>query len=148
MPARNPRIKTAQEQRIAKLESHLAMARWAILHLMSDDAQRILTRLTDAKDRIELWSASERAAEAIVDLCPNPVQPLWRGEPLGAPRAPCPLCGGGTASPREEGYALPTGLMRHLLGSHNSSQCDVFEAAFELALDFIESDGWQSRAGR
>lgn len=83
-----------------------------------------------------------------MDLCPNPVQTLWRGEPLGAPGAPCPLCGGGTASPREEGYALPAGLMRHLLGSHNSPQYDVFEAAFELALHHIESNRWRSNAGR
>lgn len=146
MPARSHRVQTAQEQRIAQLESDLAMARWAIIQLMPFETQRVLIRVLDAKTRMELLHVSERTAEQLVDLCENPTQRTWHGEPLGAPRSPCPLCGGGTASAYDEGYALPSGLMRHLLGSHNSRQCTVFEAATALGLDGLERGRWRSNA--
>lgn len=48
----------------------------------------------------------------------------------GAPgewRAWCPLCGDGAASLRDlDGFSLPVGLERHLLGTHGSRMCCVF----------------------
>ncbi|MFB9353138.1 hypothetical protein ACFFUA_38080, partial [Streptomyces heliomycini] len=50
-------------------------------------------------------------------------------------RAYCPLCGEGTSSAYEKGYALPEGLRRHLTGWGKSHICVVMEAAHQLALD-------------
>lgn len=49
-------------------------------------------------------------------------------EPDSMGKAACPLCG---AVPQfiGVGYSYPLGLERHLLGSHNSSQCSVLHAA-------------------
>jgi len=51
---------------------------------------------------------------------------LVEADPQG--RAPCPLCGE-TTQTYGVGFAVPTGLERHLLGSHQSRRCDVMHAA-------------------
>ncbi|AZR39526.1 hypothetical protein MTMN5_00043 [Marinobacter salarius] len=43
-------------------------------------------------------------------------------------RSACPLCGDTTQS-FGVGFSVPTGLERHLLGSHRSRECDVMYAA-------------------
>ncbi|MBS1583308.1 MAG: hypothetical protein JST66_14000 [Bacteroidetes bacterium] len=49
------------------------------------------------------------------------------------PRVNCPLCKRSTSGPYAEGFKLPDGLRRHLLGEGNAHQCDVLNAVFELA---------------
>lgn len=46
-------------------------------------------------------------------------------------RAACPLCGQVTQT-YGVGFSIPTGLERHLLGTHRSIQCDVMHAAIGL----------------
>lgn len=43
-------------------------------------------------------------------------------------RSACPLCGE-TTQTEGVGFSIPTGLERHLLGSHKSHQCVVMYAA-------------------
>lgn len=46
-------------------------------------------------------------------------------------RSACPLCGE-TKQPYGDGFKVPGGLERHLLGSHGSQQCGVMRAATGL----------------
>jgi hypothetical protein len=51
-----------------------------------------------------------------------------------AARSYCPLCGDGAAVLYEEGFKLPEGLRRHLVGwGGPRNQCSVLRAAMELA---------------
>jgi len=134
MPARRPINAPPYEETIRRLSSDLYMARRTIVDLMPEPAQRILDSF-DGEDRREVWIWAEKAADQIVGLCETVEQKYYDGYPLGAPRARCPLCGGGSSTPYDKGFAIPEGLFRHLLGSHNSRQCDVFAAATQLALD-------------
>lgn len=133
MPARRPRIPLPHEATIRRLEEDLFMARRTIVELMPEQFQRVLDSFR-GDDRTAVWEWAEKAADQIVDLCDTAEQKYYDGYPLGAPRAPCPLCGGGSSTPYDKGFALPTGLFRHLMGSHNSRQCEVFGAALQLAL--------------
>jgi hypothetical protein len=49
-------------------------------------------------------------------------------KPDSQERAACPLCGD-IARTYGAGFSVPNGLERHLLGSHNSRQCNVMHAA-------------------
>ena len=136
---------TEQERKIRDLESDLWLAREAIIELMGMEAKALLTSFRPATDRVALMRWTSETAEKIVDLCENVKQMNYQGHPFGAPRALCPLCKQGTTSPNEYGYALPEGLIRHLTGSHNSRQCDVFGAAVALARSSIDSRArWQA----
>lgn len=132
MAARRPSLPLPHEKIIRDLESDLYMARRAIIELMPDAAKKVLDSF-DGKTRADVWIWAETAAQQIVNLCEDVTVQMYDGYPLWAPRAVCPLCGGGSSAPYENGFALPTGLERHLLGSHNSHQCDVFGAAVALA---------------
>ena len=50
-------------------------------------------------------------------------------------RARCPLCRDSSSSPYSEGFSVPEGLRRHLIGWGNARQCSVMEAACALARD-------------
>lgn len=133
MPARRPRVPLPHEQVIRSLKSDLDMARRTIVDLVPEPARRILDSFDgDQLTAVLVWA--EKAAGQIVDLCETVEQKYYDGYPLGAPRAVCPLCRGGSSTPYDKGFAVPEGLFRHLLGSHNSRQCDEFAAAFQLAL--------------
>lgn len=132
------RVGRYDDERIRRLESDLAMARYALIDLMAPEAQSVLRDVTLCKDRDSLWSTARQAAERILGLCQDVDAATQRGYQLGAPRANCPLCKAGSTSPYDNGFALPEGLTRHLLGSHNSRQCPVFNAAMELAVSHID----------
>jgi hypothetical protein len=63
------------------------------------------------------------------------ILPPEQGSYLGE-RAYCPLCGSGSNSYYERGFAIPDGLLRHLLGEGNSYRCMVFKTACKLAKDY------------
>lgn len=60
-----------------------------------------------------------------LDVAPRIIELL---EPDAMGRCACPLCGE-TTQPYGDGFKLPGGLERHLLGSHNSMRCGVMHAA-------------------
>lgn len=55
---------------------------------------------------------------------------------LGDRRSRCPLCNQGPRSTlmSHEGFAIPEGLRRHLLGTYSSHQCLFMRVAKEMAL--------------
>lgn len=77
---------------------------------------------------------AEHAASAMLDLChPQPAETMGgcRGD---SPRATCPLCGGDSSTSDDvKGFAVPDGIIRHLLGTYNARQCPVFGAAVAQA---------------
>jgi hypothetical protein len=125
--------------KIRDLEADLWRAHRALVDLMDEPHREVLNSYLHATD--SLWRWRENAALRLVDLCRDVEQRTYGGYPLGAPRAVCPLCGGGSSAPYDKGFALPEGLMRHLLGTHNSRQCDIFFAAESMARS---SSVWRS----
>lgn len=121
------------EERIRRLEDELFLARAAIIDLMSEPARKVLDSYYHAENA---WAWSRDASEKIVSLCTDVSPSLYDG--YDSPRAKCPLCKAGPATPYHEGFALPEGLVRHLLGTHNASACPVFDAARALARDYLK----------
>lgn len=131
---------TDLQNQVRGLEDKLWMTRRALIGLMPEDVRNVLDSYRSRGDEpTNLYAWSRQAAEEIVALARDVEQPLYQGQPLGSPRAFCPLCAAGTSSPYESGFALPEGVTRHLLGTYNCRQCDVFEAAFELARSYRDS---------
>ncbi|MFP2770811.1 hypothetical protein [Oceanisphaera sp. KMM 10153] len=125
------------EEQIKKLEQELWSARYAILGLAPAAYQEILRSYYRCNDRSESYHWLDSVAEKIIET----VEPLPndKGSFFGA-RAYCPLCGEGTSSTYERGYALPEGLRRHLTGWGRSQMCAVTEAAHQLALDHFHDE--------
>lgn len=128
------------QKKVRRLEDDLWLARMAIVDLMPQTAHQLLTTYHGLNTQRELQHWAQRTAEQIVELCnmPKPAAVI-DGYVAGSRRAVCPLCGGGTSGPYEKGFAIPEGLLRHLLGTYNAHRCSVFGAAYELAKGGIES---------
>lgn len=139
-----PRRKTASpianlhEQERYKLRNDLYMARLAIIELMPVDVQSILTSFYSCNSREEAVHWIHNTAKKIVELADaRPSEEMGDGRNL-SPRAFCPLCGQESSTPfMLRGFAIPEGLLRHLLGSHNSHQCNVFKAAEALGREYL-----------
>jgi hypothetical protein len=117
---------------IRELKEQLWMARYTLLGTLSEDSRRLLTSYRDCKTREESWRWLDGVAEVIVETArplPETVQ-SWGGE-----RGMCPLCGEGSDSYYEQGFKLPEGLRRHLVGYGRTRQCIFTETAHKLALD-------------
>lgn len=117
------------DRKIRGLENELFLAREAIIRLMTPEAQEILTSHYQCQTKEESWRWPELAADKVVALCGELDEDVYFQR-----RAKCPLCGEGSAAPGQEGFSLPIGLQRHLLGSHNARQCSVFGAAYAIAM--------------
>lgn len=129
----------SQTATIERLESDLFMARRAIVELMGPEAKRILLDLRRGQSLGDLCDQADVAARDIMALCHPQASEEMGDSPGKAPRSECPLCCNGSENlAGVRGFAVPEGLMRHLLGSHNSRQCDVFAAAYALARDSLE----------
>lgn len=125
------------EEQIKKLEQELCSARYAILGLAPAAYRQVLTSYYHCNDRSESYHWLGSVAEQIIET----VEPLPdEKESFFGARAYCPLCGEGTSSAYERGYALPEGLRRHLTGWGKSQICAVMEAAHQLALDHFHDE--------
>lgn len=115
------------------------MARRAIFELMCSEAKHILLNLQRDQRQGGFCDRVDAAARDILALCHLDVSEEMGDAPGNAPRSECPLCRAGSANlVAVRGFAVPEGLMRHLLGSHNSRQCDVFAAAYALARNSLD----------
>lgn len=123
------------DRKIRGLEDDLFFARDALIRLMSPEAQEILTSHYQCRTKEESWRWPDLAAEKVVALCGEQDEETYCQQ-----RAWCPLCGEGGSAPGQEGFTIPIGLQRHLLGSHNARQCSVFGAAHALARDRFQRD--------
>lgn len=110
------------------------MARHTIIGLMPEPlrdilfAQILCESFRDIQDW-QTWAVDELIDHA--DKRPGPEM----GDFPGAVRAMCPLCGSEAQTPYSRGFSVPTGLTRHLEGSHKVGRCPVFEAAAEMAFE-------------
>lgn len=137
---------------IRRLKEELWMARYALLGTLPAELHQLLTNYHGCETRKESYGWLDRVAEAILELA-QPLPETIQG--LGGPRGMCPLCGDGSNSPYERGFALPEGLRRHLVGYGRSHQCVFTETAVKLARDnwdnrFKESEEkeWQDEQDR
>jgi len=120
----------SHEDKIRRLENDLHRTRRAIIHLLPPTVQEV------AKDYYRIETRVDAAAwlEKIVELTTEIAWPYAQEEPYSGPRASCPLCKRGTRSYMgEEGFLLPGGLRKHLLGEGNAHECDILAPVRELA---------------
>jgi hypothetical protein len=115
---------------IRRLKADLYEARTAIVRLMAEDTQRLLTSYFSCESRQQTDAWEQSVADEIIESAE--VLPRTQGSYL-SDRAYCPLCGGGSTSPYGSGFTVPEGLRRHLVGWGNTQQCDVMKAALCLA---------------
>lgn len=137
-PPNSPSHKSLVET-VERLEGDLYTARRAIIGLMGQHARDILQSNSHCTNRGDVWDWAEAAAPTIVALA-KPHASEDMGEVQGgSPRAACPLCGDGSQNlAGVQGFAVPEGLKRHLLGLSKARQCDVFGAAVALALGDVD----------
>jgi hypothetical protein len=115
------------KERIERLESDLFTARLAIIELMPQAIQGILKSFYRCQNRGETYAWQDQTVEALIEQAK--VVSTWPDT-----RALCPLCGRGSSTAYAEGFAVPVGLSRHLIGWKGPA-CAVFEAAYRLAVD-------------
>lgn len=129
-PKRRALLVSDLETENRQLRDELYYARQALIDLL--DPQELLSGYwgCDDSDQVDEWRL--KTAAAVIDAAR--VRP---GKEMGYPRSPraiCPLCRQGAVTVSGvQGFAVPTGLRRHLLGEYNARQCPVFKAAEELA---------------
>lgn len=130
-----PTLSNPLEERVKKLEDDLFLARRSILSLMPESLHTSLNSYYSIKSREDSYRWKDDVAQQVIEHA----TPLPRVSEYFGERAMCPLCGKGSNSPYEEGFSIPEGLRRHLVGFGNTHQCVVSEAAFALARDYWNS---------
>lgn len=127
-----PPTRIAQlEAEVKQLERDLFKAHYSIIQMAPESMKRCLTAHFYVESFADLDDWRRWASERIVqqaDLVAIEIPHFSQR------RANCPLCGKGSSAPYDEGYALPVGLERHLLGTHRSHICPVFGAADHQAI--------------
>lgn len=122
---------------IKRLENDLWEAQTTVLELMPNALEMILRSYADVESSKESYRWQHMVAQKIVTHA-IPLESEGR-------RGNCPLCGRGSMSPYEQGFALPEGLSRHLTGYGNTIPCRVMVVVMSLAHNlwrekFSESD--------
>lgn len=125
-------VTSPYEEEVRRLKTELYLARRAIIDLMPDEVGRLLGSYYSCESRHESYVWKDNVVDALIQRVDASTVSEF---PWGERRAMCPLCNLGADSPYVEGFALPEGLRRHLLGWGNTHQCRVTEAAFKLARD-------------
>lgn len=124
-----------RDAKIRELETSLYLARNTFIDLMPPPLQATLEAniWCDSFDALHEWQ--DWAVGAVIDAADK--QPgCEMGDDTHRLRAFCPLCGeGATSAYGPSGYLIPTGLSRHLEGSHRTRRCHVFAAAWKLAAE-------------
>lgn len=124
------------EERVRKLEEELYMVRHVLIHMAGPEAEKILHSPAELTSSAEVWDWLRKAVEQLLDLT-KPRSAEEREDRFDSrDRAVCPLCGDSAMDVYHpgNGFAFPEGLRRHLLGVHNSRQCDVAKVAFDQAI--------------
>lgn len=137
-------MKDARDARISELEQALWIAREAIIHLAPDEYRDLLQSFHSCETMSETFSWSDSVAEKIVEQV-KPIANPNRPDVFSA-RACCPLCRDGAQNFNEQGFKLPEGLRRHLVGYGGIRQCVVLEAATSLARNRWHSKFSESEA--
>ncbi len=120
----------SSEDAIRRLESELYEARRTVLSLLPEPIEKLLSGYYSCNVRQESYRWERDVADAIIQQAT-----LLPPTPYGSDRAYCPLCKEGSSGPYKEGFAVPGGLRRHLLGEGNTFHCRVMKAALSMARD-------------
>lgn len=118
------------EDYIDRLENDLFFARTSILRLVKEPFRTMLNEFYCVKSQDDANDWERNIAQRIIDK----TEPLENRQN----RAYCPLCGAGSTSPYAQGFSLEDGLHRHLIGTHNVTQCIVMTAVIKLSYDCWE----------
>ena len=120
------------EHKFRRLEDELFCAQETVLNLMSADMQKLLNSYYSVNSRAESYLWRQSVIDQLIELA----EPLLARSTVSEPRACCPLCGFGSMSYYDDGFALPLGLRRHLEGAGRSIvQCGVMKVASKMARD-------------
>lgn len=116
----------------------MSLARHAIIELMSDQIQSVLSTFS-CKTIRDLSDWRFEAAEKIVsfaDARPASEMGEYRGS---GERAVCPLCGRDSRNPHgHKGFVVPGGLIKQLTGDGNANQCPVMREAWNIGFASVE----------
>ena len=115
---------------ILRLKNKLWTARQVIVHLMPEPARSILKSYSNCSSSQDVYRWPAEIAEQIIPLAVELPGPAGWGP---SSRGNCPLCGNGSTQGGADGFALPEGLRRHLIGWGRNTRCHVINAAVELA---------------
>jgi hypothetical protein len=122
----------SSEERIKRLEDDLYRARRAVLKLLPptihEPGETYFS--IESREAARLWE--DALVEATIELAWPLANKTW----YSGPRAYCPLCRSGSSGPYVEGFALPNGLRKHLLGEGNARPCEVLIQVVELAREY------------
>ena len=100
------------ENKIRKLENHLYDARQVIVSLMPPKVNEIAQDYFWIQTRADAYEWIEKLIEATIEIAWSLAEKTRYSEA----RADCPLCKRGSLGPYAEGFLLPGGLRKHLLG--------------------------------
>lgn len=81
-----------------------------------------------------IWDNLNKITDQVIETADR--LPPSAGGGWGA-RSNCPLCGGGPQSVYDQGFSVPLGLRRHLVGEGRAHQCRTLHAIHELALQRV-----------
>jgi hypothetical protein len=120
----------AEEHEIRQLKDTLGLTRQILIGLLPWETAEALRHFIQEYSTSGDWKLIQDLPEKLVEMAYDSA--FW--PPLyGCQRALCPLCGQGSQSPYEKGFALPIGLQRHLMGRGNATQCGVMEIILDMA---------------
>lgn len=122
------------EKYVEGLKDEIDRLRRVIVDLAPQAFQELLQTYYHCKSRQDTHSWEAKVVDRIITGTPlvNPEHGPYQDD-----RAKCPLCGSLSDSPYGEGFKIPEGLRRHLIGWGGPvRQCDVMRAAMSLANDY------------
>lgn len=141
----------SSDEEIRWLKSKLYQAQSAVIELMPGEIERMLYGFYSCESRDEGVAWKEKVTESLIELASSSAAPetAW-----GEHRANCPLCNRGSYSAYQEGFSLPEGLRRHLVGWGKNRRCVVMEVVSNMANDHwnekfsaAEQEAWQADQG-
>lgn len=135
MPTK-PAASDPRDREIRRLRNALYFARMTIIEQVPEELREPLSAATRCKtiEDVRAWQAW--AIDRLLTMADSRPTSEMGGDP-GTFRACCPLCGGEALSPDRRGFKMPTGLRRHLEGSHGNRRCPVFAAAIDPCVEEI-----------
>lgn len=127
-----------RDAEIRALKASLYASRSAIIDLVPEALRTILEASYFCASRNDVYEWESWAVEQLLSAAQ-----IRENSEMGVPegssfRAYCPLCNGSSQGSYSLGYAMPTGMKRHLEGSSGSRRCSIFAAAMDMRLDAIK----------
>ncbi|MCL2058061.1 MAG: hypothetical protein FWH01_03240 [Oscillospiraceae bacterium] len=124
-----------RNETVERLKVELKRTRHRLLYLLPWEMSSLLTDYSKCKSRKDTYQWLNNTVQQIIDSVPSRSEERfnsWVQE-----RVKCPLCNSAPNSPYYyDGFTLPEGLRRHLVGYGNIQQCLFTETAEKLALDY------------